>query len=243
MGLWSRSRQVSTEMTWKGLQQAIRRLDALVFPPCCRLCGATSGIDDRLCGGCLADLPWLVGGCPRCAGALPDERAAALCGACLKKLPAFDAATAPLRYRAPVDYMIQRLKFSGELALAPLLARRLAKKVVERSNPLPELLIPVPLHPARLRERGFNQATELARHVGRWLDVPVDHRLCVRMRHTPPQSLTPPAVRRRNLRGAFRLEGQLPVRHLAIIDDVMTMTPFSYNDLFCLRNIGLRTFR
>ena len=146
-------------MRWKGLQRGIARLDALVFSTRCRLCGATSGIEDNLCGGCLADLPWLVGGCPACARALPDGHTAAPCGACLRKPPAFDAATALLRYRKPVDYLIQQLKFSGELALAPLLARRLAEKVAERSNSLPELLIPVPLHPARLRERGSSSAS------------------------------------------------------------------------------------
>jgi ComF family protein len=217
-------------MAWKGLQRALARLDALVFPPRCRLCGVAAADADGLCGGCLADLPWLVGGCPRCARALPYGHALAPCGACLKKPPAFDTATALLRYRAPVDYLIQRLKFSGELALAPLLARRLAEKIAVRGTALPELLIPVPLHPARLRERGFNQATELARHLRRYLDIPVEHRLCRRERHTPPQSLMPPAARRLNLRGAFRVAGQLPARHLAIIDDVMT-TGHTANEL------------
>jgi ComF family protein len=216
------------------------RLEALVFPPRCRLCGSTSGVADGLCGGCLADLPMLTFGCVRCARILPDGYTAPLCGACLKEPPAFDATTAVLRYRAPVDYLIQRLKFSGELALAPLLARRLAKTIAARGDALPELLIPVPLHRTRLRERGFNQATEVARPLGRWLRIPVDHRLCHRKRHAPPQSLTPPAARRRNVRGVFSLAEQPHVSHVAIIDDVMT-TGHTANELAgVLRRAGVR---
>jgi ComF family protein len=227
-------------MAWKGLQEAAARLETLVYPPRCRLCGVTAGVADGLCGGCLADLPFLTVGCVRCARVLPEGYTAGICGACLKKPPAFDSTTAVLRYRAPVDYLIQRLKFSGELALAPLLARRLAEKIAARGDALPELLIPVPLHRTRLRERGFNQATEVARPLGRWLKIPVDHGLCGRSWHAPPQSLTPPAARRRNVRGAFRLEEQPHVSHVAIIDDVMT-TGHTVNELAgVLRRAGVR---
>jgi ComF family protein len=146
-----------------------------------------------------------------------------MCGACLKRSPGFDAATAPLHYRAPADYLIQRLKFSGDLAIAPLLADMLAEKIAARNTPLPDILIPVPLHRTRLQERGFNQATELARRLGRRLALPVDHRRCRRDRNTRPQSLTPTGLRRRNLRGAFSVIGELPVdARVAIVDDVMT---------------------
>jgi ComF family protein len=197
-------------------------LEALLFPPRCRLCGAASAADPALCQACLDDLPWLEGGCQRCARPLPAGGENRWCGTCLQRAPAFDAATALLHYQSPADYLIQRLKFSGELAVARMLSRLLAEKIAARASALPNLLIPVPLHRARLHERGFNQATELARHLGRRLAVPVDHRLCRRNRHTPPQSLTPLRQRRRNLRGAFNLSGELPAAHVAIVDDVMT---------------------
>jgi ComF family protein len=208
-------------MKSKGLRLT-GRLETLLFPPRCRLCGAAPAAGSALCQGCLDDLPWLESGCIRCAHPLPASGDERWCGACLKRPPAFDAATALLHYHAPADYLIQRLKFSGELAIAPVLARLLAGKIAARTAPLPELLLPVPLHRARLHERGFNQATELARHLGRRLTVPVDHRLCRRNRHTPPQSLTPPGQRRRNLRGAFGLSGELTAAHVAIVDDVLT---------------------
>ncbi len=208
-------------MAWNGLQLT-GWLHTLLFPPRCRLCGAAPAVDIALCQACRADLPWLENCCWRCARPLPIDSDPRLCGACLKRSPAFDAATALLHYRAPADYLIQRLKFSGELAVAPLLADMLAEKIAARTTPLPDLLIPVPLHRARLQERGFNQATELARRLGRRLAVPVEHRLCHRNRHTRPQSLTPPDLRRRNLRGAFSMSGELPAVHVAIIDDVLT---------------------
>jgi ComF family protein len=227
-------------MIWNGLHRGIERLDALMFPPRCRLCGAATGVGDGLCGGCLTDLPWLVCGCPRCAWPLPDGPSVQLCGACLRKPPAFDAATALLRYHPPVDYLIQRLKFSGELAIAPLLARQLTRKIAERTDPLPELLIPVPLHYTRLRERGFNQSTELARQLSRWLRIPVQHKLCRRIRFTPPQSLAPPAARRRNLHRAFRVEGRLCAEHVAIIDDVLTTGHTASELAGVLRQAGAR---
>jgi ComF family protein len=209
-------------MAQQGLQ-LMRWLDALLFPPRCRLCGAAPVADIPLCQPCLNDLPWLESGCCRCARPLPPGVDPLVCGACLRRPPAFDAATALLHYRPPTDYLIQRLKFSGELAVAPLLADLLADKIVARTAPLPDFLIPVPLHPSRLRIRGFNQATELARHLGRRLAVPVDHRLCQRDRPTQPQSLTPLRQRRRNLHGAFSMSGKQPVgAHVAIIDDVLT---------------------
>ena len=198
-------------------------LGSLLFPLRCRLCGAAPSTDVALCRACLDDLPWLEDSCCRCARPLPSGVDSPLCGACLKRAPVFDAATALLHYRAPADYLIQRLKFSGELALAPLLADLLAEKIAARTPPLPDFLIPVPLHRVRLQERGFNQAMELARRLGRRLAVPVEHRLCHRTRHTRPQSLTPTGLRRRNLRGAFSVTGELPATaHVAIIDDVMT---------------------
>jgi len=201
----------------------MRWLGTLLFPLRCRLCGAAPSADTALCRACLDDLPWLGSSCCQCARSLPTGVDSPLCGACLKRPPGFDAATALLHYRAPADYLIQRLKFSGELAVAPLLADLLAEKIAARTPPLPDFLIPVPLHRVRLQERGFNQAMELARRLGRRLAVPVEHRLCHRTRHTRPQSLTPTGLRRRNLRGAFSVTGELPAAaHVAIVDDVMT---------------------
>jgi ComF family protein len=207
-----------------------QRLQSLVFPPQCRLCGSTTGTALRLCSPCLADSPWIRNACTQCSVPLPAEEKDSRCGHCQKLPPAFDSTTALFHYRPPVDYLIKRLKFSNELALVPLLSAILSARLATRAATLPSLLVPVPLHPARMRERGFNQATELARRVGRELGIHNDHRLCRRNRNTRPQSLLSPNARRLNLRNAFSVRGAGIARHIAIVDDVMT-TGHTSNEL------------
>ena len=193
-----------------------------LFPSHCRLCGTATGAVPDLCRSCREDAPWLENVCSRCSFPLPACRDDALCGRCQKLAPAFDATTALFHYRPPIDHLIKRLKFSNELAISPLLSGLLANRLVARDAALPALLIPVPLHHTRLRERGFNQATELARGVGRKLNIRISHRLCARNRNTAPQSLLTHNARRLNLRNAFTVTTDRVPGHVAIIDDVMT---------------------
>jgi len=160
--------------------------------------------------------------CQQCSAPLPAHADDSHCGHCQKRPPAFDTTTALFHYRPPVDYLIKQLKFANELAIIPLLSALLSARLTTRAAPLPSLLIPVPLHQTRLRERGFNQATELARRVGRELGIRSDHRLCTRNRDTRPQSLLSPNARRLNLRNAFSVKHRQIAGHVAIIDDVMT---------------------
>lgn len=199
-----------------------RWLQSLLFPLHCRLCDAPVGTGLNLCSACRAELPWLGAHCTSCACPLPDAHPDTHCGRCQRRPPAFDTTTALFHYRPPVDHLIKRLKFSHELGLSLLLAGLLAQRLGDRRAPLPELLVPVPLHRTRLQARGFNQATELARHLGRTLGIRHDPQLCTRHRNTRPQSLLPATARRLNLRNAFSLTRMLPAAHVAIVDDVMT---------------------
>lgn len=180
------------------------------------MCGSTaSGL---LCPGCRDDLPWHRGlQCPVCA--LPTP-AGQVCGACLKRPPAYARTRAALRYAFPADRMIPRLKYDGRLVLAPVLGDCLADALQEARRP--DCLVPMPLHVARIRERGFNHATEIARRVAARLDLPLDAALCRRVRDTPPQMRLKVDARRRNVRGAFACAGEVDGLHIALIDDVMT---------------------
>jgi ComF family protein len=90
-------------------------------------------------------------------------------------------------------------------------------------NQLPDLLLPMPLHPARLKERGFNQALELARILAPQCRLPLDRDACRRIRDTPPQATLPLKARRKNLRGAFNASTeQVCSKRIGIVDDVMT---------------------
>lgn len=158
--------------------------------------------------------------CPRCAAPLAAGAMGA-CGACLQRPPAFDAVTAAFRYAAPADRLIQDLKYRRRLALARVLGRRLAAQIA--AAPLPDVIVPVPLHPARLRERGYNQSLELARVLARQLGIPLAaHDAVVRIRPTASQTRLAPEERKRNVRNAFRIAADFSGRHVAIVDDVMT---------------------
>lgn len=205
-------------------------LSSILFPSQCRLCGVATGTALKMCPRCLADSPWIRNACQQCSAPLPVLAEDSHCGHCQKRPPAFDTTTALFHYRPPVDYLIKQLKFANELAIIPLLSALMSARLTTRAAPLPSLLVPVPLHRTRLRERGFNQSTELARRVGRELGIRSDHRLCTRNRDTRPQSLLSPNARRLNLRNAFSVQRRPIPAHVAIIDDVMT-TGHTSNEL------------
>ena len=187
------------------------RLAALLFGGSCFLCrGAASAL---LCDACEAELPRLQPPlCPRCA--LPSPRGEP-CGRCLAEPPHYDATVAALAYAFPADVLIQALKFRGELALAPLLGGFLSAKITSGVD----LIIPVPLSRQRLKERGYNQAVEIARHLGHGkLLVSA----CERSRDTAPQLDLPFEERHRNVKGCFITNQTFKDAVVAVVDDVMT---------------------
>jgi ComF family protein len=153
----------------------------------------------------------------RCALPLPEP---GLCGQCLRSKAHFDAAFAAFEYRFPVDRLVQRFKYAGDLTIGRWLSLELGRRVAH--EPRPDLLVPMPLTAARLRERGFNQAAQIARVVSRSVGVPVALRVVERVRDAPSQSGLGRSARRANLRGAFRCRASLRGRHVALIDDVIT---------------------
>ena len=182
----------------------------------CFLCAAPAG-DDLLCPACCASLPRMPAAlCPICALPATDS---SVCGACLKKAPHFDASSAVLRYEYPLDGLIQSLKYSHHLAVAGFLGRMLAQVALPFR---PDLIVPVPLSPARLAERGFNQALEIARPLLRALEVPVELDRIHRSRDTSPQAALPWKQRAKNVRHAFVCELDLSGRAVLVVDDVMT---------------------
>jgi ComF family protein len=190
----------------------MRNLLARLFGGSCYLCrGAAVSI---LCPECDADLPRLGAElCPRCALASPRGE---LCGRCLAHPPHYDATVAALAYAFPADALVHALKFRGELALSSLLGKLLADRIARAHV---DRVIAVPLTPARLRERGYNQSVEIARHV---MSAKLDLEACVRTRDTAPQMGLPFDERRRNVRGAFECTRQLLGERIAVVDDVMT---------------------
>ncbi len=198
--------------TWQQLQH-------FVLPWRCLLCGAAGDHDIDLCADCAAELPRNRSCCVRCA--LPLVTPAVMCGECQRRAPPWDAAWAPFRYGWPLDRLESRYKFGADLAAGRVLS------ALWRREPcpidLPQLLLTVPLHRSRLRQRGYNQALELGRPLARELGVPLRHDVLQRLRRTDAQTELDAIGRRRNVRGAFSLHAgvELPA-HVAILDDVMT---------------------
>ncbi len=192
-----------------------------IYPSSCALCGATGRPGLELCPACFSDLPWNRHPCPRCAAPLPPDSDTPLCGECIKRLPSWDEAKSPLSYSFPVDKLVQRFKFEGDLAVGRLLGTLLADYLAAGTEK-PDCIVPVPLHPSRLKERGFNQAMELARPLSRRLKVQVRLDLCERVRATEVQSKLDAAERKKNLRDAFTVNAPVQGMHLALLDDVVT---------------------
>ena len=188
-----------------------------ILPQHCALCGARTP-NRLLCAGCDADLShYRAPACPICA--LPTQ-GGEVCGACLQHPPPFDRTLAAFSYHFPIDRLLHAFKYSGNLALTEILAEPLAQ--LAAGHPKPDLLMPMPLHPGRLRERGFNQSLEIAKPISRWLDTPLTADACQRTRDTPTQAGLKLKERRRNVRGAFACDLDLSGKKIAVLDDVMT---------------------
>ena len=196
---------------------------SVLFPSTCILCGAPGREAMELCESCHADLPHNRHRCHRCALPLPASApAGSLCGTCQHRPPVYDRCIAPFRYEGTLPHLVTGLKFRARMNCARLLGTLLTAGLEKAGAELPEVIIPVPLHPTRLRERGFNQALEIARIPSRHFGLPIDTHHCRRQLATAPQSGLEAKERRRNIRGAFAVADGLAARHVVLLDDVVT---------------------
>lgn len=195
---------------------------ARIFPPRCLLCldpGQPPALD--LCSGCEADLARDLPACTGCAQPLPRSDSF-LCGDCLQAPRVFDAAFAAYRYEHPLDWLVRRMKYGGDIAAARVLGTLLGRRLRAGHALHVEALLPVPLHRSRESQRGFNQAIEIARAAAREVGLPVVSEVGRRRRDTTSQAGLDAGGRRENMRGAFELVRPLAQRRLAIVDDVLT---------------------
>lgn len=212
------------------------RLSQLLFPPRCLLCGESGAQGRDLCAACAADLPWMEAACLRCALPLPADEVAGVCGACQRGRSPLQQVRAAFLYQPPLNALVLRFKFHRDLSAGRLLAALMVQALAAAERP--QALVPVSLHLARLRERGYDQALELAKPLARALQLP----LCkgLHRRHaTAPQSELDQAARRRNLRAAFIAGGALPA-HVALVDDVMTTGATLQAAAWALRRAGVQ---
>jgi ComF family protein len=174
--------------------------------------------DGLWCSACDLSLPYLTTAhCPVCA--LPTPRGE-VCGHCLTKPPVFHRTVAVFGYQFPLDRLIQQMKYHEQLALAHVFAEKLIQAIDQ--TPLPDFIIAMPLHPAKLQSRGFNQAQLLAAPLSRHFNIPLLSSACHRLRDTPSQTSLPWKERSKNMRSAFGCNVDFTEKHIALVDDVMT---------------------
>lgn len=212
------------------LRQNISTCIDFFLPAACAWCGALLPATSRpemLCESCGDDIQSVQSSCcPRCA--LPHVSSSTTghyCGKCLADPPPFEKVHAVGRHANALKQAIHRFKYRDNPALNACLGG-LLKDLLDKGldSYCPELIVPVPAHPRRLKQRGYNQALELARPVAKHLQIPLAANLLQRRSATPAQLGLNARQRHDNLREAFILREQVTARRILLIDDVMTTT-------------------
>lgn len=209
------------------LRNPFRGLVSLVYPASCAICAATIEPGEQLCDLCAEEAPRLRAPfCSRCSQPFPGAITDCFtCANCADRVLHFDAAISAYRSRGVVRKIMHDFKYGGQIHLRHPLGRWLCATLDDPrlAGRHFDCIVPVPLHPARQRERGFNQAELLARLLGRHGGVPV-RPLLQRMRYTTTQTRFDRAQRIENLAGAFRLRrgGVVQELRVLLVDDVLT---------------------
>ncbi len=190
--------------------------------PTCIFCDTESYRELDLCFACENDLPALKNHCTKCAEPLPEGQD--LCGLCLNNSLPEVQIVALFYYQSPIDLLITKLKFGNNLIGAKILGELFAVRLNEhyQNKTKPEIIIPVPLHPDRLRDRGYNQALELSRPIAKKLQIPIDKFCVERIKNTQPQARLVAKERKQNIKQAFFVSQGFSYQHVAVIDDVIT---------------------
>jgi len=208
------------------LRQEIRGLWDLLFPSSCPSCGVPLATGPaRFCPLCRDGiLPLQSPRCPSCWLPYPtDEGTDHPCEACLRDPPLFSAIRAAGIYGGTLQKAIQQFKFERAIHFDAPLAGLLAEVLESRPlSSLPDLIVPVPLHPCRLRQREYNQSHLLAKRLAQLIQVPMASRQLLRTKPTPPQQTLPAKERRKNLRRAFAMAKPLSGEKILLVDDVLT---------------------
>ncbi len=190
----------------------------MLFPKSCVGCGREGSFICESCRPALARIPSLI--CPKCGR---PQINGIMCADCVNWHNNIDGIRSPFRFEGTIRQAIHQLKYRNIRALAPMLALLMHEYIME--NPIPgDILVPVPLHPKRLRERGYNQSELLAKELGKLLMLPVEKKILSRIKYASPQARTTSVEqRRKNMVDAFTCQGNgLKDCRILLIDDVST---------------------
>lgn len=211
----------------------LKKISSWLFNGECAVCGLASRRTLDLCEYCENRLPRIAHSCHCCGQQLSSDNTLTICGNCLVKPKKYDRLYSLFQYSEPINHLITAIKFSSQLHYARLLGTLFIHKITSdwyENQPLPNCIIPVPLHPTRLQERGFNQSLEIARPISKGLKIPLLSHACYRIKATKAQSELPAKKRYDNVKNAFSIKNVLEKKHIAILDDVVT-TSHTVNEL------------
>lgn len=229
-------------MLVKSLLSLSSNLLTQFLPPQCIFCGVTSRHKLAVCMPCYKELPILPQHCTRCALFIPTMKGASLqCAKCQMHPPAYRKVMALFPYEPPIVHLLLNLKFSQKLNYAQTFGEIMTDRIRQiwyKNKPLPDLILPVPLHISRLKERGFNQTLEIARPIAKVLNIPIDTSGVRRLKKTKAQSGLNAKDRKTNLRDAFRAEKNYSGLKIAILDDIVTTGTTIQSLSVCLQENG-----
>lgn len=213
------------------VNNCINFIQNLLFQPSCLLCGNVTHTTRSICQACADNLPANDFHCRICSASFgidntnmssgPVCPTSLTCPTCQKRPPSYSSSFVPYLYKDRMCDLVQQFKFHHNLTAGKALCQLFVDKLTSCKE-LPDVLIPVPLHPYRMRQRGFNQSGWLATEIAKSTGISVDHSAIRRRQNTEAQHRISRQKRMQNLRKAFSSTRPVDEKHIAIIDDVMT---------------------
>jgi ComF family protein len=191
----------------------------LSIPAVCALCHHYHKSTFAVCEQCANLFTRLGPGCSTCRLPLAEDSLFMQCGYCIKNKPAFDKVLSTYCYEEPLRTLLHEFKYQEALYLRTFMAKLMLDALPSAYQP--DCLVPVPMHPTRLRERGFNQSAELTKLLAKQLKLPFDLKLCQKKINTAAQVTLDGKYRRRNLVNAFTAK-PTSFKHITLIDDLLT---------------------
>jgi ComF family protein len=178
------------------IKNCLKQCQAILLPYYCIICQSKSKQALDICKACESELPFIKENAKR------------------------DNLQALMQYKAPISTFITQLKFQQQLKFSRLLGALFVKHIELENKP--DFIIPIPLHPKRLKQRGFNQSLEIAKVISKKLKIPIDYKSLIRIKHTQTQSELPAKERKRNVKSAFHCHTDFTGQTILLLDDVIT---------------------
>ncbi|MEM7561488.1 MAG: ComF family protein [Pseudomonadota bacterium] len=213
-------------------------LARLSFPQSCLVCNRLA--NSSICCNCYEWLPFNVVACRICAKSQPASQSEKVCGECLVNTPLAERTISVFRYHPPIIDLIQRMKYAGGFPELKTLATHLSDHVSQVIEDVPEVILPVPLHAKKQRQRGYNQSHEICRHVSADLGIPTDRNVLRRVKNTSSQAGLTEIQRTINMRSAFDATNPKSYRHVGLVDDVITSGSTVRSAMMALKRSGIK---